>query len=149
MFGKCVLYIMHHVEFQQQGMPHAYILIKFACGTLTPSDINNIVSTELLHDKSDRSLIQCYMTHHYLPPDEPPSSYCQKEDALGIHRCRFHYPWPLQPATTINDLGQVHYKQTHPDNTMVVPYCLPLLHAFKCHMNFEVAAMSHLFQYLF
>jgi len=149
MFGKRVLYIMHHVEFQQRGMPHAHILIKFACGTLTPSDIDNIVSAELPHDEPDRSLVQRYMIHHHPPPDEPPSSYCQKEDAFGIRHCRFHYPRPLQPATTIDDLGRVHYKRTHPDDAMVVPCCLPLLRAFECHMNFEVAASSHLFQYLF
>jgi hypothetical protein len=33
---------------------------------------------------------------------------------------------------------------------MIVPYCLPLLHAFQCHrVNVEVAGSSHLFQYLF
>jgi hypothetical protein len=32
---------------------------------------------------------------------------------------------------------------------MVVPHCLPLLWKFQCHLNFEVANTSHLFQYLF
>lgn len=32
---------------------------------------------------------------------------------------------------------------------MIVPHCLPLLRQFKCHINFEVAATSHIFQYLF
>jgi hypothetical protein len=32
---------------------------------------------------------------------------------------------------------------------MVVPYCLELLRKFECHLNFEVANTSHIFQYLF
>ena len=32
---------------------------------------------------------------------------------------------------------------------MIVPHCLPVLQAVDCHVNFEVAATSHMFQYLF
>jgi hypothetical protein len=30
---------------------------------------------------------------------------------------------------------------------VVVPHCLLLLRKFKCHINFEIAGSSHLFQY--
>jgi len=63
--------------------------------------------------------------------------------------CHFGYPHALQSTTTIDNLGKPHYRQRTHGDEMVVPHCLLLIRSFDCHVNFEVANTSHLFQYLF
>ena len=45
--------------------------------------------------------------------------------------------------------GRVQYRRRHEADHFVVPHCLLLLRKIRCHINFEVASSSHLFQYLF
>ena len=59
----------------------------------------------------------------------------------------FHIPFKMRQL--LMNLGKVHYRRCHPCDTMVVPYCLPLLCMYRCHINFEVARAAHLFQYMF
>ena len=87
--------------------------------------------------------------HNHPPADKPASKYCQKQDDNGTQTCRFHYPHPLQQVTMVNSEGCVHYRHHKAGNEMVVLHCLPLVKKFKCHINFEVANTSHLFQYIF
>jgi hypothetical protein len=100
-------------------------------------------------DPEDAALVQTFMIHHHPARDKPASAYCQHEDVDGTRSCRFHYPHPLQIITTIDSEGRVHYRRRNEADQWVVPHCLPLLRKFKCHLNFEVANSSHLFQYLF
>ena len=67
----------------------------------------------------------------------------------GSRTCRFKYPHPLQPVTTFDPDGRIHYRRRKPGDEMIVPHCLPLLRKFQCHINFKVANTSHIFQYLF
>jgi hypothetical protein len=138
-----VLYIMYRIEFQTHGLPHGHILVKFANDMLSTADIDEIISAELPDNEADRLLISRLMIHYH------PSSYCQYKDPLGNIQCCFRYPHPVQAITTIDEIGRVHYRRRHPQDAMVIPYNLSLLRAFDCHINFEVAATSHLFQYLF
>ncbi len=89
------------------------------------------------------------MIHHHPPEFRPIAKYCQRIQRDGSRTCRFHYPRPLQDVTTIESDGHVLYRRRHEEDKMVVPHCLPLLRALKCHLNFEIAGTSHLFQYLF
>ena len=86
--------------------------------------------------------------HSHPTSDNPPSRYCQREKK-GVCSYYFHYPQRLQDTTTINFTGKVHYQHRKAGDEMVVPYCLPLLHMYQCHINFEVASAAHLFQYMF
>ena len=144
-----VVYCISSVEFQKRGLPHVHILIKYTSDCNQPFDIDHIVSAEMPDNEDDRDLVTRYMIHHHPPLNRPPSSYCQKIDATLNRICRFHYPRPLQDLTTIDNEGRVHYRRRHEGDRMVVPYNITLLRAFKCHINFEVATTSHIFQYLF
>lgn len=144
-----VLYCIHSVEFQKRGLPHAHILLKYTKQCDTPDDIDAVVSAEVPDDPSDALLVHTFMFHHHPSADRPPSKYCQKSLPDGRRSCRFHYPHPLQPTTTIDPDGHVHYRRRRAGDEMVVPHCLPLLRKFRCHLNFEVSSTSHIFQYLF
>ena len=144
-----IQYCISSVEFQKRGLPHAHILIKFSSDCMDPFDINQVVSAELPDNEEDRELVTRYMMHKHPPLNRPPLSYCQWVDAAQNRICRFRYPQPLQDHTTIDNEGRVHYRRRHNSDEMVVPYNLALLRMFKCHINFEVATTSHIFQYLF
>jgi hypothetical protein len=144
-----VLYFIHSVEFQKRGLPHVHILIKFSADCTHPSDIDKVVSAEIPDDPQDAVFVRKFMMHNHPSPDRPPSKYCQREGPDGTRTCRFKYPCRLQNETTIDAEGRVHYRRRKPGDEMVVPHCLPLLRKFQCHINFEVANTSHIFQYLF
>ena len=144
-----VLYCIHCVEFQKRGLPHAHILIKFTSDCVHPSDIDSIVSAEVPFDPRDALLVNTFMRHNHPSPNRPLSRYCQYKLPDGTRACRFKYPRPLQQTTTVDTEGRIHYRRRRPGDEMIVPHCLPLLQKFECHINFEVANTSHIFQYLF
>ena len=144
-----VRYVIYCIEFQKRGLPHAHILIKYAKNCVQACDIDCIVSAEIPSDADDMALVRKFMMHHHPPLTTPASKYCQRVLADGSRTCRFRYPFPLQQETSIDADGQVHYQRHKPRDEMVVPYCLPLLRKFRCHINFKVASTSHLFQYIF
>ena len=99
-------------------------------------------------NEADAALVQKYMLHKHPCPHEPLYCYCQRENA-GTRHCHFHYLQPLQSKMTVDESGKVHYRCCNSGDEMVVPYCLPLLCIYQCHINFEVASTAQLFQYIF
>lgn len=147
--GKPV-YIIHSVEFQKRRLPHAHILVKYSKDCLHPSDIDTIISAEMPTSAVDKALVTRFMLHNHPKPEGPPSKYCQKDLPCGKRVCRFKYPHPVQQSTTIDPVsGYVHYRRRSEADSMVVPHCLPILRKFLCHINWEIAGTSQLFQYLF
>lgn len=144
-----VLYLIHSIEFQKRGLPHAHILVKYSSNCTSPTAIDSIISAEMPQDEDDAALVREHMLHNHPPSNRPMAKYCQREDADGCRTCRFHYPQPVALETSIDHRGHVHYRRRSQHDAMVVAHCLPLLRIFRCHMNFEAASSSHLFQYLF
>jgi hypothetical protein len=144
-----LLYLVHNIEFEKRGLPHAHILLKYERDCLHPDDIDRVISAEVPSDRKDAELLLGYMMHNHPPLSKPPSKYCQCVDCDGYRICRFHYPHPLQNTTTIDVEGRVHYRTQKTGDKIVIPHCLPLLRKFQCHLNFEAANSSHLFQYIF
>lgn len=143
------IYSIHVIEFQKRGLPHAHILIKYQKDCVHPDDIDMVVSAEMPSDPEDAALVRKFMMHSHPSDLATPSTYCQRVLPNGQRVCRFKYPHKLQQTTTIDAEGRVAYRRRNPGDEMVVPHCLPLLRKFKCHINFEVANTSHIFQYLF
>src|SRR6201996_1391211 len=144
------IYCIYSIEFQKRsGLPHAHILIKYPKDCADPAEIDRIISAELPEDPNDAQLIRKFMMHNHPPPSRPAAKYCQREAPDGTRKCRFNYPFPLQDLTTIDTYGRVHYRRRHNGDEMVVAHCLALIRQFNCHINFEAASNSHLFQYIF
>jgi hypothetical protein len=114
-----------------------------ACVPNNNEDDVNLVRKFMLHSNHPSNII-----NHEAPDANHPLKYCKRwKDEARV--CRFGYPKPLQQQTEINDAGHVLYTRVTEQDRRVVPYCLPLLRKFQCHMNFEIAGSAHLFQYLF
>lgn len=143
-----IRYMIHCVEFQKRGLPHAHIICKYDHDCVHPDDIDRVISAEMPTDPIARELVRKLMVHRHPPADQPPARYCQRV-VNGTRICRFGYPKPLQEQTTVDSQGRVLYRRRRPGDEWVVPHCLPLLQKFNCHLNFEAASTSHLFQYIF
>jgi hypothetical protein len=144
-----IRYCIHCIEFQKRGLPHAHILIKYSRDCIMAMDIDSVVSAEMPHNIQDAALVQQFMTHNHPSPTATHSSYCQKVQQDGTRLCRFGYPFALQENTTTTEDGRVKYRRRKAGDEMIVAHCLPILRQFQCHINFEVASTSHLFQYIF
>src|SRR5579872_2806369 len=151
------LYTISSIEFQKRGLPHAHILIKYPRDCVTPQDIDQVISATLPADREDAELVSKFMIHqlhpegviNHIPPDaDHPLKYCEKwKDGAQI--CRFGYPKPITPETTIDGSGRIQDAQCQEQDHNIVPHCLPLLRSFKSHMNVKIGGSGHLFQYLF
>lgn len=77
------LYLIHSVEFQKRGLPHAHILVKFAMDCVHPADIDEVVSAEIPDDPTDAVLVRKFMMHNHPPASRLHSKYCQCESTDG------------------------------------------------------------------
>ena len=108
--GQCV-YLIHSTEFQKRSLPHAHMLFKMEHNCVEPSDIDGVVSAEMPENADDTALVSQYMVHRHPSPQSPPSKYCQTVLPDGSRICHFHYPHALQPRTTVDSEGHVHYRR--------------------------------------
>ena len=104
------VYMIHCVEFQKRGLPHAHILVKFANDCTMPDDIDLVVSAEIPACREDAALVRKFMLHHHPREEDALSKYCQREKD-GRRFCRFGYPHSLQCTTTIDNEGRIHYRR--------------------------------------
>lgn len=63
--------------------------------------------------------------------------------------CLYDFPHALQPSTTIDDFGRVHWKRRDEEDRWVVPYCSALLDFADCHFHFDVVYTAKVFSYLY
>ncbi|KAL7284959.1 hypothetical protein ACG7TL_000048 [Trametes sanguinea] len=52
-----LLYLIHSIEFQKRGLPHAHILVKYTSDCVAPSDIDDVISAEIPSDPDDARLV--------------------------------------------------------------------------------------------
>ena len=64
-------------------------------------------------------------------------------------QCIYGFPHSLQPTTTIDDYGRVHWQRRADEDKWVVPYCAALLQFADCHFHFDVVYTAKVFSYLY
>ncbi|GAA0167934.1 hypothetical protein LIER_22768 [Lithospermum erythrorhizon] len=119
-------FVVHVIEFQKQGLPHAHFLIilKPKYKLLTPEAYDRMVCAEL-PDKNEDPYLYILVVRHMMhgPCGElNPENICIKDE-----RCKNHYPKNFSEHT-------VHGKE------------------FDCHINVEVCcdikAVKYLYKYI-
>ena len=145
----CIIWV---IEYQKRGLPHAHIAIRVKgeqpnnAGTLD----RHISATLPVADAWMDQMVQSTMVHKCTPA-------CQKSTAnRGIvatqSNCKYFFPKPVQPITTLDDRGFVLYKRND-NSTWVVPYVPAMLRRYHCHINVEVVAsvtiVAYLYKYVF
>lgn len=155
-FGRCVA-LIHVVEFQKRGLPHAHILLTLdaADKPRTASDIDRFVSAEI-PDKDKfpelHRLVAAHMIHngHATTRGDPK---CFKDG-----RCSKNFPKAFAEQSRVDASGSTIYKRpdngrkidgTDFDNRWVVPYSPALLLRYQAHINVEVCNGSRAVKYLY
>ncbi|XP_074374178.1 uncharacterized protein LOC141714563 [Apium graveolens] len=148
-FGRCIG-VMHVIEFQKRGLPHAHMLI-----WLHPNDhpkiteqIDKMVSAEIPDPSIDPvgyEVVKNYMIHG------PCGTDCVNSPCMVKGRCIKHFPKRYNSHTYFDDCGFPIYKRRKTgitvkkkgidlDNRYVVPYNRDLLIRFQCHTNLEISS---------
>ncbi|XP_041421549.1 uncharacterized protein LOC121394460, partial [Xenopus laevis] len=151
--------IVHVIEFQKRGLPHAHILLILHDNSKirTEDDINNIVKAEIPdHNISPRlfEIVTKNMIH------TPCGNVNPKSPCMLNGRCSKGFPKQFQDVTLGNVNGYPKYmrRQTNElevvpgrpiDNSWVVPYNPYLCLRYNCHINVEICATVKSVKYLF
>ncbi|KAM0887151.1 hypothetical protein ACQ4PT_029235 [Festuca glaucescens] len=154
--------VLHTVEFQKRGLPHAHILIWLKgdnreVSAETIETIDGFICAEIpdrVLDPLGYVLVSEFMMHG--PCGElNDKCVCMKEGA-----CSKHFPKPFQDETIIDehgfalyrrrDDGRTVYKNGHYlDNRFVVPYNMAMLKKYQAHINVEWCNKTQVMKYLF
>ena len=133
-----IIYLIHVVEFQKRGLPHAHIAVKLSVEPISPEEIDYVVQAELPQTEGRlRTLVQSHMTHQH-------STRCQSSAG-----CQYKYPQHLNPTTYIDDRGYAKYRRRTEQDINIVPYNPHLLLLLESHTNVEMANSVNLIMYLY
>ena len=164
LFGKMVS-LMHVIEFQKRGLPHAHIALRIAGGGPTqPDEIDRIIRATIPDENEAggrlRKLVLQHMVHGPCGTENPKSP-CMQEDSNGKKKCTKEYPKAFCDSTYQDERGYIHYKRPPGptalinngkhviDNRDIVPYCPALLLMLECHCNVEISSTVHVIKYLY
>ncbi len=168
LFGPRVS-VMHVIEFQKRGLPHAHIALRVAGGgPVHAHEIDSFVRATLPDEtEANGKLLQLVVDHMIHGPCgfEKPDSPCNEIDEKSKRpRCTKDYPKAFNPSTHTDDRGYVLYKRPDDgrtaqvtrnyvkytvDNRYVVPYNPALLLLLECHCNVEIATNVRIIKYLY
>ncbi|KAM3739279.1 hypothetical protein ACB098_08G012800 [Castanea mollissima] len=157
-FGK-VIAVVHIVEYQKRGLPHAHILLFLYHDDKHPTaaEIDRIISAEI-PDLNEDSLVyeavKQYMVHG------PCGSINSKASCMIENKCTKHFPKKFCSQTTVDEDGFPIYRRRNNgrfvernevklDNRFIVPYNIDLLVKFQAHINVEWCNRSRSIKYLF
>jgi hypothetical protein len=152
--------VLHTVEFQKRGLPHAHILVwqdKEERGEVSPALIDSFVCAEIpdpVKDPLGYALVAEFMMHGPCGEDHPKCP-CMKD---GV--CSKKFPKTFQDETSIDEFGFPVYrrpnndrfimkKKARLDNRHVVPYNMTLLKKYQAHLNVEWCNKTHVIKYLY
>ncbi len=168
LFGPRVS-VMHVIEFQKRGLPHAHIALRVAGGGPVHADeIDSFVRATLPDEKeADGRLLQLVLDHMIHGPCGVvnPGSPCNEiDEKRKIPKCTKDYPKPFNQTTHTDERGYILYRRPDDgktgqvtrrfntytvDNRHVVPYNPTLLLLLECHCNVEIASSVRIVKYLF
>ena len=152
--------MLHTVEFQKRGLPHAHILVwqdKKERGEVSPAVVDSFVCAEIpdpVADPLGYALVAELMMHGPCGEDNPKCP-CMKD---GL--CSKKFPKEFQEETSIDDKGFPVYRRldngsfimknkVRLDNRHVVPYNMALLKKYQAHLNVEWCNKTHVIKYLY
>jgi len=151
--------VLHTVEFQKRGLPHAHIIIWNSADTSnpTPAMIDKHISAEIPDPKLDPLgyvLVAEHMIHGPCGKQNP------KCPCMKNNKCSKHFPKTYQDDTSVTSTGFATYKRgqatlfvikggCHMDNRWVVPYNMLLLKKYQAHINVEWCNKTTFIKYLF
>ncbi|XP_075194167.1 uncharacterized protein LOC142294949 [Anomaloglossus baeobatrachus] len=157
LFGT-VIAMVHVIEFQKRGLPHAHILLILDTNSKihTEEDIDNIVWAEIPNQQQYPELYDIVVSHMVHGPCGVlnPASPCMQNG-----KCTKKFPKHLKqhtvkdldgyPSYRRQDIENIVHKNKHINNSWIVPYNPYLLKRYNCHINVEICGSIKSVKYLF
>ena len=155
-------YVMHVIEFQKRGKPHAHIVMRFVGDDMdmpkAPAAVDDLINARLPVVEKDCACLACSAT---------PKATClqqRKLDAVKKHMmhkcakgvcmpkdgpqvCKRGYP-KVQCETTMYDDGGYPIYTRGDEDGFVVPHNLDMLLKYDCHINVELCSSVWVVKYL-
>lgn len=151
--------VLHTVEFQKRGLPHAHIILWTSTDTSqpTPTLIDSFVSAQIPDPKIDPlgyALVAEHMIHG------PCGKYNVSCPCMKNGKCSKFFPKRYQEETCVDANGFAIYKRYQNDlyidkgclqldNKWVVPHNISLLKKYQAHINVEWCNKTTFVNYLF
>ena len=151
--------MLHTVEFQKRGLPHAHIIVWLAQDTShpTPAFIDKHISAEIPDpciDPLGYALVAEHMMHG------PCGRGHETCPCMKNNKCSKKFPKKHHQQTTVDENGFAVYKRpanalyiekgtTRLDNAWVVPHNMFFLKKYQAHINVEWCNKGIFIKYLF
>lgn len=158
LFGE-VASVVHVVEFQKRGLPHAHFLVILQPSSklLTPEAYDRFVSAELPDKDADPYLYGLVVKHMMHGPcgELNNENVCMKDGVcknsypklFGEHTIHGKGSYPIYRRRADGRSAMVRGKEL--DNRWVIPYNPTLLAEFNCHLNIEICCDIKVVKYLY
>lgn len=153
------LIVLHAVEFQKRGLPHAHIIVWLSGHTSepTPALIDSFISAEIPDPENDLLGYVLVSEHMIHGPCGVLNDRCP---CMKNGSCSKFYPKSFQDETYIDKDGFAIYRRpdngrfilkgnVRLDNRWVVPYNMFLLKKYGAHINVEWCNKTNVLKYLF
>jgi hypothetical protein len=145
LFGP-VEYEVRVIEFQQRGLPHCHLVMRFKQRSLEAAMpdcewIDAFINATIPEENDDaelHNLVTEHMVHHH-------KHICTGDDGT----CSRGFPKPMASHTSIDSHGYPQYRRPTMQDTMVVPYNPTILRLWRGHANLEYAATVNIVLYLY
>ncbi|XP_023765320.1 uncharacterized protein LOC111913842 [Lactuca sativa] len=157
-FGDVSAYL-YTIEFQKKGLPHCHTLLWVTSPFRIQegADIDKYITAELPDPTLEPAL---YRTVTTCMLHGPCGSLNIGAPCMVDDKWVKRFPKPLNPLTTFDENGYVHYKRrvgsyhvlqsgVITDNGFVVPYNKRLCSRFDAHINVEYCGWNMMIKYLF
>ncbi|CAB0007903.1 unnamed protein product, partial [Nesidiocoris tenuis] len=160
-------YVMHVIEFQDRGLPHAHLAVRVSGGGPSSSvEIDAFVRATIPSAAEAngrlRSLVLEHMIHNVCGRDNQNAPCMDRV----TNKCVQRYPMAANESTFIDDRGYINYKRPCRENVQlsassmrgnflrtvndqyVVPFNPAILLIMACHANVEIATSAKTIRYL-
>ena len=156
-FGT-VCALIHVIEFQKRGLPHAHILIILGKDHKIRGRemIDEIVSAELPDPEMEPNIFNQVVSHMV---HGPCGQLNKKSPCMDQNKCTKDYPKAFVEETQENVDGYPLYRRRESstfvkggcvlDNRWIVPYNKYLLRKFDAHINVEICSSIRSVKYLY
>jgi hypothetical protein len=134
------------VKFQKQGLPYAYIVVKFL-NEPPLSAIDSFISAELPDPEEKPELYhQVKQFHIYLSDHLTQEvSYCNQNGCYI-----YDYPQPITPYTYMDgDWNQMYYHHQKLEDHWITLHILALVELLDYHIYVNICSITTIFLYLF
>jgi Cdc6-like AAA superfamily ATPase len=163
-FGECV-YVLHVIEFQKRGLPHAHIAFRVeGGGPVVNVDIDSFIRADIPKPTEANGKLRAAVLKHMI---HGPCGLNYRTDLQcwdgELKKCTRYFPKKETEVTYCDDRGFTHLRRDSKNEASikyrnrevivndlwVAPYNAALLLKYDCHINLEATSARAMIKYLF